>query len=256
MDIEFVVQDTYSLLRPQWKLITSDLTEAHKVFAEACKQNYRDVAAGKTQEPEDLEDDIDADDARPDGNDLADIDGDGAEDKSGEDDDAEPTDDNVNGAESDEEEHIVVTRPEDQRDPEADADFDRELAKLMAESAESRKFDRKPIFDVPLPMRRTVRDATTSVAAEENGADSRAQSPADGPGMMRFALLSKKGPKQQVCTKNVCRARSDSLTRAIDTLDRFALRLYFRRGNAHTATSRTRGATAYQESGLELRLDR
>jgi regulator of nonsense transcripts 2 len=252
MDIEFVVQDTYSLLRPQWKLITSDLTEAHKVFAEACKQNYRDVAAGKTQEPEELEDDIDADDARPDGNDLADIDGDGAEDKSGEDDDAEPTDDNVNGAESDEEEHIVVTRPEDQRDPEAEADFDRELAKLMAESAESRKFDRKPIFDVPLPMRRTVRDATTSVTAEENGADSRAQSPADGPGMMRFALLSKKGPKQQVCIGNVCRARLDSLTRSIDTLDRSTLRLYFRCSNAHTATSRTRGTAADQESGLEL----
>jgi regulator of nonsense transcripts 2 len=168
------------------------------VFAEACKQNYRDVAAGKTQEPEELEDDADADDARPDGNDLADIDGDGAEDKSGEDDDVEPTDDNENGAESDEEEHIVVTRPEDQRDPEADAEFDRELAKLMAESAESRKFDRKPMFDVPLPMRRTVRDATTNVANEENGTDSRAQSPGDGPGMMRFALLSKKGPKQQV----------------------------------------------------------
>ena len=35
---------------------------------------------------------------------------------------------------SDESEHIVVTRPEEKRDPEADAEFDRELAKLMAES--------------------------------------------------------------------------------------------------------------------------
>lgn len=201
MDIEFVVQDTYSLLRPQWKLVTNDLAEAHKIFAEACKQNYRDVAGGKTQEAEDLEDDADgnaSDDARPDGNDLAEIDGDGAEDKSGEEDSGEPDDENQGAAESDDEEHIVVTRPEDHRDPEADAEFDRELAKLMADSTESRKFDRKPIFDVPLPMRRTVRDATTNLAPEDSGADSRSQSPADGPGMMRFALLSKKGPKQQV----------------------------------------------------------
>ena len=243
MDIEFVVQDTYSLLRPQWKLITSDLAEAHKVFAEACKQNYRDVAAGKTQEPEELEEDADADDARPDGNDLADMDGDGAEDKSGEDDDVEPNDDVQNGAESDEEEHIVVTRPEDHRDPEADADFDRELAKLMAESAESRKFDRKPMFDVPLPMRRTVRDATTTVAAEDGSVETRSQSPADGPGMMRFALLSKKGPKQQVRMQAVYDPYIPFLTISADTFDRFALRLYVRRCNAHSAASRTRRAT-------------
>jgi regulator of nonsense transcripts 2 len=237
-------------------LITSDLAEAHKVFAEACKQNYRDVAAGKTQEPEELEEDADADDARPDGNDLADMDGDGAEDKSGEDDDAEPNDDDVqNGADSDEEEHIVVTRPEDHRDPEADAEFDRELAKLMAESAESRKFDRKPMFDVPLPMRRTVRDATTSVAAEDGSVETRSQSPADGPGMMRFALLSKKGPKQQVRTQVVCKSYILLLIVSADTLNRFALRLYVRCCNAHAAASRTRGATKNQEPGPQLRLD-
>lgn len=227
MDIEFVVQDTYSLLRPQWKLITNNLEEAHKVFAEACKQNYRDVASGKAPEPEELEDDAEgnaSDDARPDSHDLAGIDGDGdgdgAEDKSGEEDIAELNDDEQGTADSDEEEHIVVTRPEDHRDPEADAEFDRELAKLMAESAESRKFDRKPMFDVPLPMRRTVRDATTNVAAEESGAESRSQSPADGPGMMRFALLSKRGPKQQVSFPKLMRPLrillTQKQTRAID----------------------------------------
>jgi hypothetical protein len=64
-----------------------------------------------------------------------------------------------------------------------------------------------------------VRDATTSVAAEENGADSRAQSPADGPGMMRFALLSKKGPKQQVCVQGLDHAICNLLTNNIDSLD-------------------------------------
>ena len=197
----------------------------------------------------------DADDARPDGNDLADMDGDGAEDKSGEDDNVEPNDDVQNGAESDEEEHIVVTRPEDHRDPEADADFDRELAKLMAESAESRKFDRKPMFDVPLPMRRTVRDATTSVAAEDGSVETRSQPPADGPGMMRFALLSKKGPKQQVRMQSVCNSCMLLLIVPTDTLDRSALRLYVRCCNAHAAAGRTRRATKNQEPGPQLRLD-
>jgi regulator of nonsense transcripts 2 len=88
----------------------------------------------------------------------------------------------------DEEEHIVVTRPEDERDPEAEAEFDREFAKMMAESLDSRKFERKPIFDVPLPMRRVKEAEEAPVAAA---------APV-GPGTMKFSLLSKKGNRQQV----------------------------------------------------------
>ncbi|CAK4032135.1 Regulator of nonsense transcripts UPF2 [Lecanosticta acicola] len=198
MDIEFVVQDTYNMLRPQWKLVLSNLQEAAGLFSEACKQNYQDVAAGKTAEPEEPEE-PDAgnisDDGRIDGEEEATVDGEGTNVKSDSDDAAAQGDDEVAAQESDEEEHIVVTRPEDQRDPEADAEFDRELAKLMADSVESRKFDRKTMFDVPLPMRRTVRDATTT--AEDSG---EAESPAPGAahgGTMKFALLSKKGNRQQ-----------------------------------------------------------
>jgi regulator of nonsense transcripts 2 len=93
----------------------------------------------------------------------------------------------------DEEEQIVVTRQEDERDPEADAEFDRELAKLMSESAESRKFERKPVFDVPLPMRR-AREAT--ITSEDGGAEA-APTPAPPTNMMKFSLLSKRGNKQQ-----------------------------------------------------------
>jgi regulator of nonsense transcripts 2 len=93
---------------------------------------------------------------------------------------------------SDEEEQITVTRQEDERDPEADAEFDRELAKLMSESVESRKFERKPVFDVPLPMRRAREPTTTS---EESGEAAAAQ---NGPtNTMKFSLLSKRGNKQQ-----------------------------------------------------------
>jgi regulator of nonsense transcripts 2 len=86
-----------------------------------------------------------------------------------------------------------VTRPEDERDPEADAEFDRELAKLMSESAESRKFERKPVFDVPLPMRR-AREATV------NPEDSASEAPAPTiltSNTVKFSLLSKRGNKTQ-----------------------------------------------------------
>ena len=46
-----------------------------------------------------------------------------------------------------------MTRKAEQIDPEDEADFEREYAKMMSESLESRKFDRKPLFDVPLPVR-------------------------------------------------------------------------------------------------------
>ncbi|WPG97599.1 ARM repeat-containing protein [Acrodontium crateriforme] len=195
MDIEFVVQDLYSMLRPQWKPIIDDLGEASKVFGEACKQNYQNTANGVPAEPEE-QDELDhehehSDDAHisDDENPEENSDAEGASES--EEEKAEPFD-----SDDDEEEHIVVTRPDDQRDPEADAEFDRELAKLMAESVESRKFDRKTLFDVPLPMRRTVRDATSSVP-EDHSSEVSAPAPEARPETMKFALLSKKGNRQQ-----------------------------------------------------------
>ncbi|CAD0110440.1 unnamed protein product, partial [Aureobasidium uvarum] len=157
MDIEFVVQDMFALLRPQWKVATT-FEEAQQVFSEAVKHNYQATGANKQQEEQ-------AEEAGEDGREIDDVNNDDDNDDNDDDDDdkssgdeaAEPTDDEGAGetpeeGTEDEEEHIVVTRPEDHRDPEADAEFDRELAKMMADSVESRKFDRKPVFDVPLPM--------------------------------------------------------------------------------------------------------
>lgn len=52
MDIEFVLQDTYALTRPQWK-IASDLPEAAQLFGEAVAQNYKVQEADKTPDPDD-----------------------------------------------------------------------------------------------------------------------------------------------------------------------------------------------------------
>lgn len=73
MDIEFVVQDSYALTRPQWKFAT-DLEEAGKLFAEAVAQNYRTQETEKAPEPDedaessDSEDGME-DDELPDGED-------------------------------------------------------------------------------------------------------------------------------------------------------------------------------------------
>lgn len=92
--------------------------------------------------------------------------------------------------ESEEDDRIFVKRQEEERDPEAEAEFDREFEKMMAESLESRRFERKAVFDVPLPMKRPGRDAVPGEKAVEGS-----QTPIS---TMAFSLMTKKGNKQQV----------------------------------------------------------
>jgi regulator of nonsense transcripts 2 len=194
MDVEFIVQDAFNLVRPQWKMVTN-AEDASRAFAEAVKQNYQTASADKPVEPD--EDDMSASDDELDGAEDEDVvlpDGEGDK-SSGEDDEDSDDDEPVKQASSDEEEEqIVVTRQEDERDPEADAEFDRELAKLMSESAESRKHDRKPVFDVPLPMRR-AREAP--VNAEEVGNEVPVPVAPIPSQTMKFSLLSKRGNRTQ-----------------------------------------------------------
>jgi regulator of nonsense transcripts 2 len=93
----------------------------------------------------------------------------------------------------------VVTRKAEQVDPEDEADFEREYAKMMAESLESRKFERKPLFDVPLPVRSKTREATATNDTEEAYSDTPSN-------MMAFSLLTKKGQRQQVRSKFTLRS--------------------------------------------------
>jgi regulator of nonsense transcripts 2 len=92
-----------------------------------------------------------------------------------------------------EEESIVVTRQEEEIDPEDEADFEREYAKMMAESLESRKHERKSTFDVPLPMKR--KDANTS---NDPWVEEPANGNASPSSTMAFSLLTKRGNRQQV----------------------------------------------------------
>ncbi|MCJ1418254.1 hypothetical protein MMC32_004601 [Xylographa parallela] len=190
MDIDFIIQDTYALTRPQWKLV-ANLEEAGGAFSEAVSQNYKGQEPERIAEQEEVEDDASSDG------------GDDDEPRMPEMDDAHSSSEEVeqetltNGdakRNSDFEEDIVVTRQETERDVEAEAEFDRELAKMMSESIDSRKSDRKQMFDVPLPMRRAQRD--TSTAAD----DSPSEGTATPPNTMAFSLMTKKGNRQQTRT--------------------------------------------------------
>ncbi|OJJ47026.1 hypothetical protein ASPZODRAFT_131950 [Penicilliopsis zonata CBS 506.65] len=191
MDVDFLVQDTYSATRPQWKLAT-DLQEASRVFSEAVAQNYKLQDSEKQM-------DLDEDDAESISSGFEDDAIPEIDDEQESSDEAEASGPNAeqNGdSESEEdEEQIFVKRQEEERDPEAEAEFDREFEKMMAESMESRKFERKNIFDVPLPMRpRPGRD----VPADNNAAPETTPLPTEN--TMAFSLMTKKGNKQQTRT--------------------------------------------------------
>jgi len=70
MDVEFLVKDAFSTLRPEFKL-AKNLEEAGAAFAEACKENY------KTADPEKATAQAEAEALDPD--DVEDEDGDGDE---------------------------------------------------------------------------------------------------------------------------------------------------------------------------------
>jgi regulator of nonsense transcripts 2 len=188
MDIEYMVHDVYALTRPQWKFI-HDLEEAGSAFAEAVAANYKAPEVEKfVESQEEVHDDVSSDE----------VEGDAAANAEGVNSSEEAEKEGVNGkAENDSsEEEITVTRHgEEERDPEADADFDRELAKMMAEGLDSRKFERKPMFDVPLPMRRAQKEPTS--AGNETPPEEPTEEPK--PNVMAFSLMTKKGNRQQVC---------------------------------------------------------
>lgn len=211
MDVDFLVQDTYSSLRPQWKLAT-DPEEATRIFSEAVAHNYSVQDSERPVELDEEDAESSSSDEGLEEDAIPEI-----EEEQESSDEAEvkslptfpmtPTHvadmSKVSGPnpetndESDfEDEHIVVTRQEEERDPEAEAEFDREFEKMMAESMDSRRFERKGVFDIPLPMKRVPRENPPTESSTESG------TPEPMPTKtMAFSLMTKKGNKQQVRTK-------------------------------------------------------
>ncbi|KAF4340345.1 regulator of nonsense transcripts 2 [Fusarium beomiforme] len=172
MDIEFLVQDTFALTRPQWKLATS-LDEAVKSFQLAVAQDQKSAGVDKGIDVDDATSDASSDDDNADN----DEDGDDNDDSASEEEEAEDVEEDSDAESTFDEEAIVVTRQEEEVDPEDEADFEREYAKMMAESLES--------------LRSKNRETTSAEGGE-------GESP---PGhTMAFSLLTKKGNRQQTRT--------------------------------------------------------
>jgi regulator of nonsense transcripts 2 len=218
MDIEFIVQDIFALTRPQWKL-ASNLEEASKAFQLAVAQDQKTTGADKAAEIDDDASGDSSDDENAE--DMVLGDPDDEQDSGSEAGDLEvcsnqpshsrthtncvrlPQDhEHMHSAHEteSEDEAIIVTREKEEVDPEDEADFEREYAKMMAESLESRKFERKTQFDLPLPVRTKMRDP---LAVHDGEAQADTNGDAAPAPTMAFALLTKKGNRQQVCNHAV-----------------------------------------------------
>jgi regulator of nonsense transcripts 2 len=266
MDIEFLVQDIFALTRPQWKL-ASNIEEATKVFQLAVVQDQKTSGLDKVVEQDDRTSETSSDDE----NDMPLAEQEDDEESSSEDGEVEAdvgrpstrfnqltwTNDLFNlqdaehepsyNASESEEEAIVVTREEEEIDPQDEADFDREYAKIMAESFETRKFQPKQQFDIPLPVRPKNREVPSGSETAESG-------PSTPSGMMAFSLLTKRGNRQQVSgSPFVALSMVANMT---DPHGRTAVGLDLCRGHDHPTTGREGGAAAHQESGTQLRFAR
>lgn len=61
MDIDFIIQDTFSLTRPQWTL-AADFVEAGRAFADSVKQNYKTQEQEKPIEAEEPDEGVSSED--------------------------------------------------------------------------------------------------------------------------------------------------------------------------------------------------
>ena len=106
----------------------------------------------------------------------------------------------VDPEDEDDENDVVVIRDQhkhDEADEEAQTDFDREFARMLADTTDARR-ERKapaPIFDTAVPLIKRRVPATAGQPTSGNGP---ALPPAPVQSGMNFTLLSKRGNKQQM----------------------------------------------------------
>jgi len=202
LDIEFSVQDVFALTRPQWKL-AANLEDAAQAFQLAVAQDQKASGVEKAAEPE--PDEASSGESSDDGIDELDLEGEADDDSGSEEEEIEDAEED-SGKESsvEDDDDLVMSRQQPEVDSEDEAEFEREYAKMMSESLESRKFERKQLFDVPLPVRAKSRE-TSGLSAPGEAAQEPVPaqaSAAEHPPMnkMAFALLTKKGNRQQTKT--------------------------------------------------------
>ncbi|WVR08877.1 hypothetical protein IAU60_005936 [Kwoniella sp. DSM 27419] len=203
MDVNFMLTDTLDALRPKATHL--------KTFAEAAAAVDELLAAGAGDQVDDDVSEDGSEEGDRNGNDLPDDGPEAAE--------AEDGPEAQDEAEDEEEDVVVIRDREtkrDEMDEEAQEAFDREFAKLLADTTDARRDQRKaapPVFDtaVPLIKRRAeelqqqqaqqVHRGSTPQGQQNGHGHGHAGGQANGQGQqggMQFMLLSKKGNRQQM----------------------------------------------------------
>ncbi|CAG8501990.1 5188_t:CDS:10 [Ambispora leptoticha] len=189
MDVEFMVSDIFELLRPsmiRYKTYEEAAEEVDQrlILNQKAVQTSEEVA--KNQEEALEESDAASSSSEEDDDEFRDE----MEREPGEEeeDDEDAETDVLESHDHEEEEVIVHTNRQDKVSTSEDEDFEREFSKMMTESLESRKYERKPaMLDVAIPMHLKGTERSSEFVD----------------GNVSFTLLTKKGNKQQMKTMEV-----------------------------------------------------
>ncbi|KAG1175001.1 hypothetical protein G6F70_000728 [Rhizopus microsporus] len=182
MDIDFMISDTFEMLRPQLTIIPT-YEQANEAVDRMLLEQLKSIqGADKVQE--------DGFDESGEGSDTSSVEDEDEEANRLDEEDEEGQDEPQNApAETDEDDVVVLKKKQEQISREDEEDFEREFNKMMTDSIESRKFEKKTaMLDVPIPMNlRGSLDRRTAVRENEKPET----------GKMAFTLLTKKGNRQQ-----------------------------------------------------------
>ncbi|EIE89727.1 hypothetical protein RO3G_14438 [Rhizopus delemar RA 99-880] len=181
MDVDFMISDTFEMLRPQLHIIPTyeQANEAvDRILLEQLKniQGTDKVPEDRMEESGEGSDSSSAEEEEEEANQL-------------DDDEEDSQDESENAVEGDEEDVVVLKKKQEEISREDEEDFEREFNKMMTDSIESRKFEKKAaMLDVPIPMNLRGSQDRRTIARENNKPET---------GKMAFTLLTKKGNRQQ-----------------------------------------------------------
>ncbi|CAG8606881.1 31439_t:CDS:10, partial [Gigaspora margarita] len=189
MDIEFMIADLFEMLRPNMVLYKTYEEAAEEVdqkllLNQKAFQQAGGIAKNQDESLEESELSSSSDEEDDDGHEYL---GRGSAVERERSDEEQADTDEIEGVEDDTE-LVVHTNRQDKVSLEEDEEFEREFSRMMTESMESRKYERKPaMLDVAIPMH----PKSVDKAADQID------------GSVSFTLLVRKGNKQQTKTIEV-----------------------------------------------------
>lgn len=205
MDVDFMITDTLEMLRPQLQILTS-YEEANEAVDRMLLEQLKTVQSttdGKALLEDGFEESELSDSSMSGGED--DEDDLLPQDRQQEDDDLDAT---ISNQDEEDQDVVVLKNKKEQLSREEEEEFEREFSKMMSDSIDSRKFEKKAaMLDVPIPMNlrgsqgesncTRVSPATNYTYFQDRRTIAQGTNKPET-GKMAFTLLTKKGNRQQV----------------------------------------------------------